>query len=62
MCLINNASIAPLTKQKTRDGFEAQFGTNYLGHFLLTQLLLDILNEAGRAQNCSHFFDDALAR
>ena len=40
--LINNASLAPLTKQKTRDGFELQFGANYLGHFLFKQLLLDI--------------------
>ena len=48
--LINNASLAPLTKQKSRDGFELQFGANYLGHFLLTQLLLDILNEAGKAR------------
>lgn len=48
--LINNASLAPLTKQKTRDGFELQFGANYLGHFLFTQLLLDVLNEAGRAR------------
>lgn len=48
--LINNSSLAPLTKQKTRDGFEAQFGANYLGHFLLTQLLLDLLNEAGKAR------------
>ena len=48
--LINNASLAPLTKQKTRDGVELQFGANYLGHFLFTQLLLDVLNEAGRAR------------
>lgn len=48
--LINNASVAPLTKQKTLDGFEMQFGANYLGHFLLTQLLLDMLHEAGRAR------------
>lgn len=48
--LINNSSLAPLTKQKTRDGFEAQFGANYLGHFLLTQLLLDLLNEAGKGR------------
>ncbi|TRX92269.1 hypothetical protein FHL15_006884 [Xylaria flabelliformis] len=39
--IINNAAIMACPWHKTRDGIESQFATNYLGHFLLTNLLLE---------------------
>jgi NAD(P)-dependent dehydrogenase (short-subunit alcohol dehydrogenase family) len=47
--LINNAGLAG-QRGVTKDGFEVQFGTNHLGHYLFTRLLLDRIVESGPAR------------
>jgi retinol dehydrogenase-12 len=48
-CLINNAGLAGL-RGVTKQGFEVGFGTNHLGHFLLTTLLLERLTASAPAR------------
>jgi len=47
--LINNAGIMQCPKKETKDGFEMQVGTNHLGHFLFSGLMLDLV-EAGKGR------------
>ncbi|KAI4898066.1 hypothetical protein NFI96_018069 [Prochilodus magdalenae] len=44
--LINNAAVMRCPPGKTEDGFDMQLGVNYLGHFLLTNLLLDKMRDS----------------
>lgn len=48
--LINNAGVMFCPYKKTEDGFEMQMGTNHLGHFLLTNLLLPLLTHSEPAR------------
>jgi NAD(P)-dependent dehydrogenase (short-subunit alcohol dehydrogenase family) len=48
--LINNAGVMATPFERTADGFELQFGTNHLAHFLLTNLLMPALLAAGEAR------------
>ena len=58
--LVNNAGVMNTPKGTTKDGFETQFGTNHLGHYLLTELLLEALKKAApsRVVNVSSCFHD----
>ena len=50
-CLIENAGVLPLKKKTlTKDGLELAFGTNHVGHFLLVQLLLDLMKKSEQAR------------
>ncbi|KAB8182520.1 oxidoreductase [Microbispora catharanthi] len=71
--LVNNAGVVLLgAARTTADGFELQFGTNMLGHFALTGLLLDTLGRADAARvvslssithkNAHLDFDDLMSR
>ena len=51
--LINNAGVMIPPLSRTADGFELQFGTNHLGHFALTNLLLPHAAAAGRVVTVS---------
>jgi len=46
--LVNNAGIMAIPRRETAQGFEMQLGTNHLGHFAFTGLLVDRLLERGR--------------
>jgi NAD(P)-dependent dehydrogenase (short-subunit alcohol dehydrogenase family) len=53
--LVNNAGVMAIPYRETPEGFEAQLGTNHLGHFALTGLLLDkiVAAPAGRVVTVS---------
>ncbi|OFZ06590.1 MAG: short-chain dehydrogenase, partial [Bacteroidetes bacterium RIFOXYB12_FULL_41_6] len=48
--LINNAGIMACPFDKTKDGYEIQMGTNHLGHFALTGLLMPLLETTKNAR------------
>jgi NAD(P)-dependent dehydrogenase (short-subunit alcohol dehydrogenase family) len=48
--LVNNAGVMAIPESATVDGFETQFGTNHLGHYALTALLMPALLRADAAR------------
>ena len=48
--LLNNAAVMLVPYSLTKDGFENQMGTNHLGHFALTGILLDILKKSPKSR------------
>jgi NAD(P)-dependent dehydrogenase (short-subunit alcohol dehydrogenase family) len=59
--IIANAGIMACPQGKTADGFETQFGTNHLGHFVLVNRIAGLLRPGGRLVNLSsggHLFSD----
>lgn len=48
--LVNNAGVMMCPLSQTEDGFEMHFGTNHLGHFLLTMLLLPRIKKSTPAR------------
>ena len=58
--LVNNAGVMNTPSGRTKDGFETQFGTNHLGHFLFTELLVPRLVESApsRIVNLSSCYHD----
>lgn len=51
--LVNNAGVMAIPRRETVDGFEMQFGTNHLGHFALTGLLVGSIRPGGRVVTVS---------
>jgi NAD(P)-dependent dehydrogenase (short-subunit alcohol dehydrogenase family) len=59
--VICNAGVMAVPKGKTADGFETQFGTNHLGHFVLVNRIASLLHKGSRLVNLSsagHRFSD----
>jgi NAD(P)-dependent dehydrogenase (short-subunit alcohol dehydrogenase family) len=59
--VIANAGVMATPLGKTKDGFETQFGTNHLGHFVLVNRIAGLIKDGGRLVNLSsagHRFSD----